>query len=391
MLSKNKLLYISWIIPPSTGGSAYITHQLAKHFDSNELVIVGGSRIPFQGMKMYDGVKYNYFFTEISLRGHGNRYFFIFRWLMFPFFLWNLIHLTKKENPNAILATFPDGYYLLAALLLTRICKLKLFTYFHNTYTENRHGLSKWLARKIQKQVFHDSKIIYTMSEGMLEYYAQHYPEISSKFEVLPHTFDRYPKHNHAEQLQQNITPYKLVMIGTFNHSNMEATLRLLQLVSKNPIYQVDIYTATDINVLKFKWGLDTGRLGVRHCGIVKQEEVNQILSHYDVCLLTHGFTGEYTAVEYQTIFPTRMIPMLLSGIPILAHSPEHSFLNKFIRKYDCAELVSEKSDVALLHALEIVTQDQFRIKQLIEHAKKASAYFYGPDIANMLMKQINN
>ena len=280
---------------------------------------------------------------------------------------------------------------MLGSLLIARIFKLNYFSYFHNTYVENRHGLSKWFATKIQNGVFKESKIIFTMSDGMQNFYQRNYPEYSAKFKVLPHTFDKYPEHEYSEKIIKRTAPYHLVMIGTFNDSNMEATRRLLVLISKHPLlYQVDIYTSTNKQILKYKWELDLELMGIHHKGFVKQEEVNVVISKYDACLLTHGFAGGYNETEYETIFPTRTIPLLLSNRPTIVHSPANSFLNKFINKYDCAELVSEKSDSKLLVALEKVTTDHNRIQQLVENAKKASAYFYGLDVYRTLISQMN-
>jgi glycosyltransferase involved in cell wall biosynthesis len=386
-----KLLYISWAIPPKAGGSTYLVQQLAKNFKPEEILIAGGSRKPFLHVKEYDGINYHYFFTELNWYGHGDRYFAFFRWMLFPFFLCNLLLLVRKEKPDRILATFPDGYYLCAAWLVSRLCRIKLYSYFHNTYPENRRGFSKWFATKIQHQVFLNSKIIFLVSEGMQGFYKTNYTEFSTKFKVLPHTFEKYPEHQNPVPFSKRLPPYKLVMIGTFNHSNIEATKRLLNLISKYPsLYQVEIYTSTKLQIIKYKWGLDLDELGVHYKGYVEEHEVNSAISNCDACLITHGFSGGYSAEEYKTIFPTRTIPLLLSGRPLLVHSPEHSFLNKFIRKYDCAELVSDTSEEHILNALKKVTTDQERILQLIENAKKASAYFYGPDVYRTLISQMN-
>ncbi|MFZ1424549.1 MAG: glycosyltransferase [Saprospiraceae bacterium] len=383
-----KLWYISWMIPPSQGGSSYITHQLAKNFESQEIVVLGGSRKLFQGSKFYDGVLYHYFFTELNWKGHGDRFFFLPRLLLFPIFVLNLFKLAKTEKPVAILTSFPDAFFLFASWLVARFFKIKLFSYFHNTYVDNRHGFSKWIAEKIQSKVFSDSSLIFVMSDGMKDYYKLQYPEYAQKIATLPHTFDVYPKDPDSKVNFKSTPPFRLILIGTFNNSNIEATGRLLKLLSKHrDTYLVDIYTSTNKNILKLKWGLDLDALGINHRGFVKQENVNALFENYDVCLLTHGFTGEYTEVEYQTIFPTRTIPLLLSGKPILAHSPLNSFLTNFIQKFDCAELVTEPSELSLLNGLLRVTEDSARKHQLILNAKVAAHSFYGPTVVKNLKK----
>ncbi len=389
---QSNIFFLSWILPPAQGGSAYIVHQLAKHFDPDILTIAGGSKDFFKTSDWYDGVKYHYFFTELNWRGHGDRYFKPFRFLLFPFLLINLFLLIKKQKHEKIVVTFPDAYYLIAGYIISMCLNLKLFIYFHNTYADNRSGFSLRVAKKIQEKIFKKSIRIFVMSDGMKSFYTKHYPAYSSKFEVLPHTFKEYPEVN-LKSFKKTLTqPYKLVMIGTFNASNMEATNRVMMLISKHRnLFDLDVYSSSNKQLLKYKWGLDLDAFGVNYRGAVRQEDVLQIVLNYDASIVTHGFSGGYSEIEYQTIFPTRMIPLLISGIPILVHSPPNTYLNEFIIKYDCAELVSEKSEKQLYDALLRICQNETRRTDLLSNAKTASNYFYGPSVVSKFVAQLNS
>ncbi|MBK7359989.1 MAG: hypothetical protein IPI45_02080 [Saprospiraceae bacterium] len=389
MTSDSKLLIVSWAIPPLSGGSSYITHQLAKQFKPEEIIIAGGTKSFFKKSAVYDEIKYHYFFSEINWKGHGDRYFVLFRWLLFPIVLYQLIRLIRNQKPTAVLACFPDPYYLIASKFAATYFKLPFYSYFHNTLVENRSGISKWIAKKIQNTVFNSSRIIFTMSTGMQSYYSKTYPQWKEKFDVLPHTFNEYPHRTVQKSFNQN-PPYKLVLIGTFNHSNMEATSRLLQLLSKYPeLYQLDIYTSTQKPIFKYKWNLDLDELGIHYKGYVNQELVDNVLQNYDACLLTHGFEGAYSDIEYQTIFPTRMLPFLLSGVPIVAHIPGDVFLAEFIRSYDCAQLICSKEEQAILEGLQMVTTNPNRRQTLISNAQKTTPYFYGKQVVDRLKMKI--
>lgn len=389
----NKVLFISWSVPPTQGGSAYITHQLAKNFNPVEIAIIGGSTLGNSGFSNYHGVNYKRLFTEINWRGHGARFFALFRWMWFPFFFLNALRYAKKEKPSCILVCFPDEYFLLTGWLISKNLNLPLYSYFHNTYTDNRTGISLQFGRWLQKNVFRDSVGIFTMSEGMNEYYCLKYPQIQYKLKILPHTFNvnnPLQSVNVQESSKTSSPPFRFVLIGTLNQSNMEASLRLVSFFKKfSNLYHLDIYSSSNEQLLKIKYGLDLNAPGVRHCGLVSQEQVDAVLQQYDACILTHGFTGQYTEVEYRTIFPTRTIPLLRSGKPILAHSPEGSFLNAFILKHDCAELVASKDESELRIAFEKVTIDNDRILELKRNQIAASNLFYGPDIALKLKKTI--
>lgn len=389
MTRKSKLLVISWAIPPMSGGSSFISHQLAKQFQSDEIIVAGGSKSFFKKQAIYDGIEYHYFFSELNWKGHGDRYFVVFRWLLFPIVLIRLLNLIRLQKPEAILACFPDPYYLLASKIASDYFNIPLFSYFHNTLVENRSGISKWIAKHIQTAVFNSSKIIFTMSTGMQAYYCKAYPQWKEKFDVLPHTFSEYPQRTVSKTFNQS-PPYKLVLIGTFNHSNMEATSRMIHLLSAHSeTFRLDIYTSTQKAIFKYKWNLDLDSLGVHYMGYVNQEEVDAVLQNYDVCLLTHGFSGDYSDVEYQTIFPTRMLPFLLSGIPIAAHIPPDVFLAEFIRKYDCAELLTSKNPEAILESLKNLSNNSDRRQILISNAFKTTSYFYGKNVVGILKQKI--
>ncbi|MBK9108459.1 MAG: hypothetical protein IPM92_08830 [Saprospiraceae bacterium] len=150
-------------------------------------------------------------------------------------------------------------------------------------------------------------------------------------------------------------------------------------------MYQLDIYSSSNKQLLKLKYGLELDVPGLKHCGVVRQEEVNGILQNYDICILTHGFTGDYNEIEYQTIFPTRTIPLLLSGKPILAHSPPHTFLTKFLKDRDCAEVVEVPDETVILQSLNRLVQDSKRIEVLMNNQKEAAEYFYGPKVVKSL------
>ena len=101
--------------------------------------------------------------------------------------------------------------------------------------------------------------------------------------------------------------------------------------------------------------------------------------------MITHGFHGGYGSVEYQTIFPTRTIPFLLSGKPILVHSPPGSFLNDFIQEHKCAELVDEANEESIIAGFEKITNNAAYQKGLVKAAAKTAQLFYGPKVVQEL------
>ena len=373
-----KLLIVSWSILPRQGGSSVIIENLAKNFRSDELVVFGSRRYKNDNIPERDpnGPKFHYFFSEMDIMGRGNRFFAWFRDIRFNGLVTKIKSIIKNENIDHVIGVYPNASYCLAASIAADEMGVKFSSYFHNTYIENVE-ITDPKAESIQSRIFDNSEHIFVMSKGMQRFYEEKYK--LNNCIPLVHTYLENPDPNSllgAPGVDKKV--YRLVAIGNFNESNMDATLRLAMAVSNHPKYTLSLFTHVPKILLK-KRGLDTR--SIEYEGFVDPDEVHNVLQHYDICILTHGFTGGYGEIEYKTIFPTRTIPLLLAGKPILAHSPENSFLNDFLIENKCAELIPDRSAEAIIAGLDKITNSQHYQDQLIDAAKITSKQFYGPNV----------
>ena len=417
MLPK-KILLISYGILPLKAGSSFIVEKLAQNFSRDEMVVLGEKA----GKPINRDANMPEFFychTSISLKGRAKRLFIYIRWLLFPLLLYRMHRIVVKERCKVVLAVFPDELYLFAAWLIAKRKNLAFYPYFHNTYIDNRVGIWKRFAKWLEPRVFSLAKEVFVMSEGMRNYYNKLYKGII--FTPLVHTFNKYL----SQYDQQDIEPWKspllqtsnfktkptqnekiptsnikhlpakglrqagqtsnikkLVLVGTFNQSNIDATARLLDAMYGNQRYQINIYTAVPKFILNMK-GINAKKYVYQ--GFIDDENLLAELQKYDIMVLTHGFKGTHNAVEYQTIFPTRTIPFLISGKPIFALSLKGSFLNRFLIKYDCAEIVDQPDEEVIVETLDRLADNPQRCRQLVKNAFKAADQFYGPNVAKKL------
>ncbi|MFK7932909.1 MAG: glycosyltransferase [Saprospiraceae bacterium] len=381
-----KILVVSWSILPRAGGTSVIVENLAKNFSAAEMLVVGARELQLADVpeRSLEQAQFRYFFSEISIMGRGNRFFDWFRRWRLPALIRQLKQLIKTEKITHVIGVYPNVEYCLAASRAAQQMGVPFYSYFHNTYVENV-AITDPKALDYQTEIFTNSQRVFVMSEGMQQFYIKKYQ--LDKFVPLVHTFAEYPSETLLTGIsEQPKKHYKLVAIGNFNESNLDATRRFLNAIKGDPIFSFHVYTHVPKLLLQQR-GLEVSQ--IHHHGSVAPTEIHVELQKYDLCILTHGFTGGYGEVEYQTIFPTRTIPFLLSGKPIVAHSPDGSFLNNFIKKNHCAELLDMTDEAIILQRLKDLCADVTQQKQLVAAAQKTSEQFYGKNVAQFLKEEL--
>jgi glycosyltransferase involved in cell wall biosynthesis len=380
-LPVEKILLVSWGVPPHLGGTATIVENLSRQFAREELVIAGER---FAGGSDYKRdprlPEIHYVDREWTWPKRGQRYVRWARWFLLPLVAARLNTIARHNDCRAIVAVFPNEYYLLAACLVARWRRLPFYPYFHNTYLD---GPSRRLAQWFERHVFQNSPVVFVMSEGMRLHYERTYPGV--RFEPLVHTFHE-PIPEFAPPPPPS-SPVRLAFLGNLNDSNVDAARRLVEVINQCPDCTLTTYSATP------DWFF--AKAGVRGPRVthtrVAYDQVQAALASHDVLLLPHGLTGGMSQVEYDTIFPTRTIPYLISRRPILAHTPPDCFLTRWLRKHDCAELVDRPDHQALRDALDRLCHDQARREQLVRNALVAARQFYGPAVAADFRHQLRD
>ena len=377
-----KILLVSWSVLPNKGGSSIIVESLAKNFAADEMVVLGSKEFSqnTQVERPAGIARFEYFWSELYFMGRGYRYFIWFRKLRFRPLIKKIKQLIRDEKITHVIGVYPNPFYCHAACIAAKEMNIPFSSYFHNTYIENK-AITDKNAPQIQQEIFDQSEHIFVMSKGMQKFYEEQYG--LKKFVPLVHTFNRYPDATKLSGLPgANKKTYKLVAIGNFNESNLDATRRLIAAIKNNPKYTLSVFTHVPKILLKNR-GLDVESIDYQ--GFVNPDEVHERLQDYDICVLTHGFTGGYGEVEYRTIFPTRTIPFLLSGKPIFAHSPQGSFLNDFILENNCAELVDVADEKMIVAGLDKIANDVEYQKKLAAASKKTAELFHGPKVVEKL------
>lgn len=359
--------------------------NLARHFSRDELVVLGGRDwIKPKLERRADQAHFIYSFTEFHLFGRGHRFFDGLRKWRFEPLVGHIETVIREEQIDYVIGVYPDAFYCSAACRAAKKSGVPFSSYFHNTFVENA-AIKDPKAAELQAEIFHQSEFVFVMSEGMQQFYQEKYQ--LPRVVPLVHTFNEYPAAANEKLPGAGRHQYRLVAIGNFNESNMEATIRLAKAVGADPRFSLSLFTRVPKLLLQ-KRGLDMRN--VEHKGFVGFDQVHSALQDYDIAVLTHGFSGGYGDIEYRTIFPTRTIPLLLSGKPILVHAPANSFLSDFVRDRQCAELVDQPNEQAIINGLERMIGSQSYQQELVTAARRAARQFYGPEVVRQLKEKLH-
>ena len=317
-----KILLISWTLPPETTGSAVIVGNLAKQFNADEMIVIGEkphSRPPVSWHNEWPRLVY--IASALPPTWRGARWW---RRLQLPMMLLRSMFLIRKTECSAIIVVFPNEEFLFLGYILASWTGLPMYAYFHNTYLENRSGSSLPFARWLQARIFSKAKHVFVMSEGMVELYRKRYPQL--RCSALVHSFNE--KIPAIETVPEPHSPLRLVICGNINASCRDATTRFCEAIAHMKDVSLTFLSGTPRTLLEDLGLLRNGT----HFETVSRDHVINRLREADIVVLPHGFTGESAPEEYGTMFPTKTIEYLISGRPILAHTPPDCYLTRFRR-----------------------------------------------------------
>lgn len=367
MTTDKNLLVVTWTAFPPTSGSGIILSNLLTQFDSNKTVLAGEHTF---GAKLteYEKPPYPFYLLKHSfhtgVRGSNH-----LKLLALGTVKKQLKEIITKHNIEVVLGVFPDELYTYAACEVAKELNIPFYSWFHNTYLDNRTRWLKFIAKRIQPKIFNYSSRIFTMSLGMNDFYQREYPHYADKMKPLLHGF-----HMEEKDVDINVElkkPYKFLLSGNINHSNRDATERLAKAVLEHDSNnQLHVFGGNK----KEEWdsmGISGSQVYLH--GFIPLKQLVAQFDQYDIMLLPHGFDGDLSPAEYETIFPTRTIPLLHSGKPILAHSPKGTAITRMLVDTKSACLVTERDSAELQKAIIRIIEDQKLREKLVTGALKAA------------------
>ncbi len=377
----NKILFVAWGVYPQPAAMAVLIHTLATTL-STRAVVAG--EFDFAETKDWSEVNYPLYHLDPFILGQtrGIQYT---KLLAMRKITGELETIAKKHDCRAIFCSFPDELYLGASYFASKRLNIPLFTWFHNTYSDNRTGVLGVLANWLQPRVFAHATMNFTMSDGMQRFYEKRYP--SNRFQVLRHCFDLPKETAVLPALDRSII--KFAYTGNLNESCADAALRLCKYLLTQPNYELHILGGKSIRSAFEQAGICAAPNVVFH-GFVPDADFIKMLQTCHIVLLPHGFDGDRTQVEFETIFPTRTVPLLYCGRPILAHTPKNVFFTDFLEENNCAAVTTTKNERDIQNAIDRLLSDEVYCEDLVNNARKTANLFDKNIIAQQLLNKID-
>jgi glycosyltransferase involved in cell wall biosynthesis len=376
-----RLLLLSWKIPPDTSGSGIIVGNLAKQFSPEELVLAGEHpyRRPAVAWKD-EWPEIVYLTTGWPDTRRGARFW---RKVQFPALVLRCLQTIKRHRCTSMMVTFPSEEFLLAGYVTSLLTGIPMYAYFHNTYVEQRRpgSIHFRFAAWVQSRVFRRAVHTFVMSSGMVELYRERYPDLECS--ALVHSFNEDIPEFTPPPRPGN--PPRFVLCGNVNDSCADAAVRMCAAIAHIK-GALTIVSGTSKDSLQ--------RLGILNAGVryetVSRDVVLNYLRDADIVVLPHGFSGGLSEEEYRTIFPTKTIELLISGRPILAHAPPRCYLTRFLRERDCALVVDAPQVEAVLAGIERLRSDADLRSHLVRNALHAAESFRASRIACTMRTRIH-
>jgi len=374
---ENKILFVSRTVPPIKSGSAFIVEQLYKYFNKDQMIFLGES----SKLLSDNNERIHYINTKLFDLKRGNRFFWWLRWFFIIRIKRKIISLIDYEQCKSIICVYPDDIFLISSMLAAKELNIPFYPYFHNTYYENKKGVFRFVSKKIQDYIINNSNWVFLISEGLKEYYQKQYPDV--KFKVLLHSFNM-AKATKYEGLPLNRDKIIITFLGSLNDSNIDSFNFAVNVLRKrNDIVLTVISSMPKRYFEKIMLPCDNFIIKSN----VSEDQLMGELRKSHFLLLPHGFNGKLNAIEYQTIFPTRTIQYLFSGVPILAILPCGCYLHRVLYNGNCAFCVVQESEDDLLKIIDSNMNKKDAIDLVVNNAINISDQFLTTNVLYVFKK----
>ena len=377
-----RFLMVAWGIPPTGSGMAVVVRNLLHWFGTEEAVMLG--QVPFKGRITLRGIENHH---RIIIPSHPIHWR-VKPWLE-PFFVIPQAvragcAAVRRFQLQAVVAAFPNATLLLAGYLVARRMGLPFLAHMHNLYLETRDNRVEFIfARILQRHIFTRAARVFSMSEGMARYLADHYgldtiPLVHPLNEPIPQFTD----------LPRPTVPFKVGFSGNINPGVIGPLKSVIKTIGGDPSYLIVLHTPTDTGHVRKRLGAWANNIVTRD----EQDTAGLVASLKGCDVLVLGLAngwGRNFETDCMTQFPTRTLEMLIAERPILVLCPRNYFLAEFFITHECGLLVNDTKPESIRNALLRLCTDVALRSRYVANALQVAQHFRGDLVANQLRREL--
>ena len=301
--------------------------------------------------------------------------------LQIPLMALQALRWCRGTGYVSLVAVHPSMDMLLLALVLSKVLRLPLFPYLHDTIVEAQEkSRLAFLARWTQRLVFRCARRILVMSEGMRAYYQRKY-DLDSV--VLPHIYaEKVPV---RPSVPRETT---LFWSGGIYGINNHAVLDVIRTASALGVTT----RITAAGGLAKERVLSWRREGLLVEAVYYPERCDYVEAlagqGAHILALNDSAVSEFGEGELSTIFPTKTPDYLASGRPIIVYCPERYELAAYFQKHKCGIVVTQSED--LPNAIRKVLSKDPDVQACVQNGLMLMPTFSPEHVAKTLMSVID-
>jgi len=379
------LVVTAWF-PPRSGGTSRVLFNLLSWFQPDEYRVATSA--PARNEARVDGnPEARVTFVSKPLPS-GYWFCQLFNCMQILPAVIRVLKIIRRDKCRVLVGVFPDIQYLTIAYFAHRLSGIPLVIYQHDLIVENRYGgYLGMLACWIQPRVFRSASTLWTISDGLSKYLKEKY---SVSAHSLPHCYNEdLPETGDFNDKKQE-SGYSVCFAGSVGAINAAALKRVAIAAGTFEDVKIRVTGHPDSSVLK-RVGVPVSRIETFF--MVDRAAFLTFIAGQDILLSCLSWPDESSVgkEELMTVFPTKIPEYLASGKPILVHCPGDYFLAKFMRAHDCAWVITERSEDALISALKDIRENEGKRLARRENALKAARLFSGGEISGFFREGLEH
>ena len=355
MKGKKKLFLVCSTLPPLVIGSTVLLKNIFERYPGSIQAAAGWEYGARQDNQFKLPFKTHYLRFKPSLL---QRVMEKFNYFHFQIILAFLSFRMKQYNPDAVFsACTPDGLFFTASYIIAKKNRLPFFVQMHDLWEENtkKGSFKERLSKKYEEEIFEYSQKVFCMTEVQRNFYINKYPNL--KFEILPHCIPQESLNSagYEKGLLTRNKNKQILYTGNISRAmNLDALRQLVSSIEYLPShFEIKFLIALSVDECK-SYGIYHDRIKYDWVSV---EESRNLICKADILFLPLSFKN-CSEKEVRTVYATKTLDYLTSGVPILVFSPPDSFHSIDAKKSRWGFVVEEDSAMILADTFQKLSED---------------------------------